>query len=298
MRRYLVLFPSGSDAESFLEQLERLAAQQPTRFHVVALRQPESGGAGEVADEQRLLAVVRALAARGLSADGEVGGRSVVGSVATAAEGARYDAVVVPVPDTGGLETLNLDVARRLHQIEIPDLVLVTPRAKRSTGNAPNSAVADRGRPRFTPRSGLIVGGVLVALLAVLAAILVHRHVPAPALWVRVGVRPAATAFPTRSAFVASSFSCFGHDDDRTTGVVGEVIAHAVEQAMEQAAVALVPDDDEVGVLVAGRLEQGVDSVQLGDDRPVRDSGVAQRTTPPVVDQMAEFCSPLRGREV
>src|SRR5437588_62669 len=63
MRRYLVLFPAGSDDESLLEQLERLAAQQPSRFHVLVLRQPGGGGAEETADEQRLQAVVGALLA-------------------------------------------------------------------------------------------------------------------------------------------------------------------------------------------------------------------------------------------
>jgi hypothetical protein len=53
--------------------------------------------------------------------------------------------------------------------------------------------IPERGRPRFTPRSGLIVGGVLVALLAILVAILVHQHDPSPTpLWVRVGGGPAA----------------------------------------------------------------------------------------------------------
>jgi hypothetical protein len=178
----------------------------------MVLRQPGGGGTAEAADEQRLRAVVGDLLARGLSADGQVGGYSVVGSVARAAEGTRYDAVVVPVPGTGGLETIDLDVALRLHQIDIPELVLVTPRAQRPTGDAPSNMVAGRGRRRRIWRSGLIVGGVLVALLAVLAAILVHRHDPGPALWGRVGV-PGSNSVP-------GPMSAFGARHSRSTARV------------------------------------------------------------------------------
>jgi hypothetical protein len=136
VRRYLILVPRGGD-EALFEQLERLAAREPSRFHVVVPRWPQVNAGAEPAAEKRLAAVVGTLVARGLAADGEVGEVSVVGSVARAAERARYDALVVPFPETAGVDTLNLGVACRLHQIDIPELVMVTSAAATVPWNGP-----------------------------------------------------------------------------------------------------------------------------------------------------------------
>lgn len=126
MKRYLVLISRGDDASLF-EQLGRLAARGPSRFHVVVPRWPQVNAGAEQAAEQHLQRVVRALVARGLTADGEIGEVSVVGSVARAAERASYDALVLPVPGTTGLDAIGLDIACRLHQIDIPEVVMLTP---------------------------------------------------------------------------------------------------------------------------------------------------------------------------
>jgi hypothetical protein len=46
--------------------------------------------------------------------------------VAHAAERGRYDALVVPVPGVNALDTLDLEVACRLHQIDIPEVVVLS----------------------------------------------------------------------------------------------------------------------------------------------------------------------------
>ncbi|HEY4408383.1 MAG TPA: hypothetical protein VGO87_00760 [Acidimicrobiia bacterium] len=126
MKRYLVLVPPDGGDESLFEQLGRLATREPSRFHVVVPRRPGDGTAGATTAEERLRGVIGAFVARRLAADGEVGQASVVGSVARAAERTHYDALVVSVPGTRGLDALDLDVARRLHQIDIPELLLLT----------------------------------------------------------------------------------------------------------------------------------------------------------------------------
>lgn len=87
MGRYLVLAPANGDDKPLFEELGRLAAREASRFHVLVPRQP--GGAAAVADYaagHRVGAVLDALAAGGLEADGEVGEASVLGSVARATE--------------------------------------------------------------------------------------------------------------------------------------------------------------------------------------------------------------------
>ena len=125
VRRYLVLVPGEGD-ERLFEELRRLAAREPSEFHVILPRWPVVTGSVEPGREHNLDAVVRALAERGVSADGEVGEVSIVGSVAHAAERGRYDALVVPVPGVNALDTLDLEVACRLHQIDIPEVVVLS----------------------------------------------------------------------------------------------------------------------------------------------------------------------------
>jgi hypothetical protein len=125
MRRYLVLVPGEGD-EPLFEQLVRLAATEPSEFHVIVPRWPVATGSVKPDPEHNLDAVVRALADRGVKADGEVGEVSLVGSVAHAAERGRYDALVVPVPGVNALDTLDLEVACRLHQIDIPEVVVLS----------------------------------------------------------------------------------------------------------------------------------------------------------------------------
>ena len=132
MKRYLVLVPPGGADEWLFEQLQRLATREPSRFHVVVPRRPGDGMAGATAAEERLRAVVGAFEARRLDVEGEVGRASVVGSVARAAERTHYDALVVSVPATRGLDALALDVARRLHQIDVPELLLLPSCAPRA----------------------------------------------------------------------------------------------------------------------------------------------------------------------
>ena len=124
IKRYLVLVPRVGDASLF-DQLGRLASRQPSEFHVVVPRWPQVNVGAEPAAERHLQTVVEALVSRGLAAHGEVGEVSVVGTVARAAERSHYDALVLPLPDTSGLDTINLSVACRLHQIDIPELVVL-----------------------------------------------------------------------------------------------------------------------------------------------------------------------------
>ena len=68
MRRYLVLVPRCGGESSLAEQLARLAAREPSQFHVVVPRWPQVNGGAEPAAERHLDAVVRALEALGLAA--------------------------------------------------------------------------------------------------------------------------------------------------------------------------------------------------------------------------------------
>jgi hypothetical protein len=106
-------------------QLERLAAHEPSQFHVVVPRPTGDEDAARAAAERRLRSAVHTLVTRGLTAGGEVGVVSVVGSVARAAGGARYDAVVIPVP--ARLDRFGLEVACRLYRVDVPEVVLATP---------------------------------------------------------------------------------------------------------------------------------------------------------------------------
>jgi hypothetical protein len=126
MRLYLVIAAQRGD-NSLPERLERLAARDPGEFHIVVPRGLHVTGGFEPTEEQRVEAVVGAVQAQGLAADGEVGELSVVGSVARAAERAHYDALVVPLPGTNGIDAIDLGVACRLHQIDIPEVVVLTP---------------------------------------------------------------------------------------------------------------------------------------------------------------------------
>jgi hypothetical protein len=126
--RYLVLAPAvGMSDESLLEELGRLAAREPSHFHVLVPRRTGADVAPETAARRRLAAILDALTARGFDADGEIGEASVVGSVARATDRVHYDAVIVPLLAIGMVEALDLEVARRLHQIDVPVLDLVTP---------------------------------------------------------------------------------------------------------------------------------------------------------------------------
>lgn len=168
MARYLVLAPAdGVGDESLLEELGRLAAREPSYFHVVVPRRPGGAAAPEAAAGRRLVALLDAVTARGFDADGEVGEASVVGSVARATERAHYDAVVVPLPAIGVVEVLDLEVARRLHQIDVPLLDLVTPGRRVGAGAPPL-----RPPSRPVERRSLLVGGLLVLVLAFLVAVL------------------------------------------------------------------------------------------------------------------------------
>jgi hypothetical protein len=126
MGRYLVVAPAGSGDESLFEELGRLATREPSRFHVVVPR-PREPAATDIA-RRHLDAVLEDLAGRGLDADGEVGQVSVVGSVARATEATSYDAVVIPVPAVRLIDTIDIEVARRLHQIDVPVIQFVPPR--------------------------------------------------------------------------------------------------------------------------------------------------------------------------
>jgi hypothetical protein len=78
----------------------------------------------------------------------------------------------------------------------------------------------------------------------------------------------------------APAVGVIGHDDDRAVSVVEEVVAQPPHEAVDQAGVAAVADDDEVGVLRAGGLEQCLHRFVLGDDGAVRDPGLDQRAAP------------------
>jgi hypothetical protein len=112
--------------------------------------------------------VVEALVARGFDADGEVGELSVIGSVARAVERTRYDAIVVPVPAVGVLDTIDLEVAHRLHQIDVP-LVIVPPWRRQQPVVRPGNAPA-----------GLVVGFLLIGVLALLVGVLIQTEHPVP----------------------------------------------------------------------------------------------------------------------
>jgi hypothetical protein len=127
VRRYLVLVPPHGDKRTLYAQLGRLAAREPSQFHVVVPRPTGDDDAARAAAERRLRSVVHTLVTRGLTAGGEVGVVSVVGSVARAAGRARYDAVVIPVPVPAGLDMLGLEIACRLYQVDVPEVVLATP---------------------------------------------------------------------------------------------------------------------------------------------------------------------------
>lgn len=226
MKQYLVLIPPGSDDASLVEELEQLAAQEPSRFHVVVVRNPAGSDTGERSDEQRLGAALAALTTRGLAADGEVGQRSVVGSVARVAEPGRYDALVVPVPDTGGLETLDLDVARRLHQIEIPELILLTPRGKRPGPTGPRRRAGRQSRrPRGAPARTALLGISLVVLVA--AAVLVPLPVvelrPGPAIDVPPLVRVGHATRPVTGRLLLLTVNL---SEPSTTGVLRALVSH------------------------------------------------------------------------
>lgn len=172
MAQYLVLAPAGTADESLLQELTRLAARESSHFHVVVPRRPGGDSAADLdlVAEHHLSALLDALAARGLDADGELGEVSVVGSVARATERTHYDAVVFSLATVGVVETIDLEVARRLHQIDVPLFNLVTP-------GRPGGAAAPPMKASFrsADRRGLVVGGVLLLILAIVVVVLESR---------------------------------------------------------------------------------------------------------------------------
>jgi hypothetical protein len=98
--------------------------------------------------------------------------------VARAAERSRYDTLVVPVPDTLGLDAIRLDVACRLHQIDIPEVVMLTRCEVCASGDS-DACDAASGDKRDGSTTRHAVTGIVVALRSFFAAILRHWHHPA-----------------------------------------------------------------------------------------------------------------------
>jgi low affinity Fe/Cu permease len=146
MGRYLVLAPAGVGDESLLEELGRLAAGEQSHFHVLVPCRPGGETDPGLAARRRLATLLDALAVRGLDGDGEVGEGSVIGSVARATERTHYDALVVPLPGIGVVDTLDLEVARRLHQIDVPVLDLVTPHPRTAPSRSRRTCVLSANR--------------------------------------------------------------------------------------------------------------------------------------------------------
>jgi hypothetical protein len=58
--------------------------------------------------------------------------------------------------------------------------------------------------------------------------------------------------------------------------MVDEMVAQPLEEVVNEPAVALMADDDQVGVLPPGHIEESVDRVGVNDDHPVGNPGLPQ----------------------
>jgi hypothetical protein len=83
-----------------------------------------------------------------------------------------------------------------------------------------------------------------------------------------------------------------GDGDDGPPGVVKELAAEPAEQPVEESGPALGSQHDEIRVLPAGSVEDGVHGIGVGQHRSVADSGVAQGPAPRLVERLMEIVLP------
>lgn len=132
MRRYLVVAHRTLGGDHLLQELERLRAEQPCRFHLlVPVEHPSdhlwSEGEVNAGARQRLDEGFERLRSIGIIADGEVGDANPVYAIRTVLrrEGAEaFDGIVLSTLPRGISRWLRLDVPSRIER-EIPHLPLI-----------------------------------------------------------------------------------------------------------------------------------------------------------------------------